>query len=136
MNTSNTSSVINRRHWIVAAMLAAFICGVSCSEEATYETNHQKLLALCKAPKATPKAIETLLKAGADIEARARSGKTPLIVAASFSSNSAVIEALLKAGANAKAKDKGEKTAVDCAKENEKIYKTKIYWKLHQAQYE
>ena len=83
-------------------MLTALICGVSCREEATYETKNQKLLALCKAPKATSKAIETLLKAGA----------------------------------NAKAKDKGEKKEADFAKENEKIYKTKMYWKLHQAQYE
>ena len=43
-----------------------------------------------------------------------------------------MIEALLKAGE----KDKKGKTAADRAKENEKIYKTKVYWKLHQAQYE
>jgi ankyrin repeat protein len=49
---------------------------------------------------------------------------------------SEVIEALLKTGANTKAKDKKGKTAVDHAKENEKLYKTKVYWKLNELQYE
>ena len=101
MNTPNTSSTINRHHWIVAPSLAALTCGVSC-EEAEVETNDQKLLALCKKPKATTEAIEVLLKAGAD----------------------------------AKAKDKQGKTAADHAKDNEKIYKTKVYWKLNEARYE
>jgi len=58
------------------------------------------------------------------------------MVAAGNNSNPEVIEALLKAGANAKTKDKKGKTAADHAKDNEKIYKTKVYWKLNQAQYE
>ena len=41
------------------------------------------------------------------------------------------IELLLKAGADAKAKDKKGKTVIDHAKNNEKIYKTKVYWKLN-----
>ena len=80
--------------------------------------------------------IETHLKAGADIEARNKSGGTPLLWAARFNSNPEVIEALLKAGANAKAKDEEGKTALDYAKKNEKIYKTKAYWKLNELQYE
>ena len=47
-----------------------------------------------------------------------------------------VIETLLKAGANAKAKDGEGQTALDYAKDNEKIYKTKVYWKLNELQYE
>ena len=54
----------------------------------------------------------------------------------SRNSNPAIIETLLEAGANAKAKDKEGKTAIDYAKENEKIYKTKAYWKLNDALYE
>ena len=42
----------------------------------------------------------------------------------------------IKAGANAKPKDKKGKTAADHAKDNEKIYKTKVYWKLNDLQYE
>ena len=56
--------------------------------------------------------------------------------AAWLNENPEMIEALLKAGANAKAKDKKGKTAVDHAKENEKLYKTKVYWKLNELQYE
>ena len=135
MNTPYTSSTINRHHWIVAASLAALTCGVSC-EEAKVETNDQKLLALCKKPKATTEAIEVLLKAGADVAARDKNGKTPLMWAAGVNWNPEVIEALLKAGANARAKDKEGKTAVDYAKDNKKIYKTKVYWKLNDLQYE
>ena len=80
--------------------------------------------------------IEALLKAGADIEARANTGLTPLMLAATGNFNPKIIETLLKADANAKAKDKEEKTAFDYAKENEKIYKTKAYWNLNDAQYE
>ena len=82
MNTPNTSSTINRHHWFVAAILAALICGVSFGEEDKVETNDQKLLALCKKPKATTEAIEALLKAGADIKARDKDGFTPLMWAA------------------------------------------------------
>ena len=74
--------------------------------------------------------------AGADIEARGKGGKTPLMFAADHNSNPEVIEALLKAGANAKAKDKKGKTALDHAKDNKEIYKTKAYWKLNETQYE
>ena len=62
--------------------------------------------------------------------------RPPLMWAAGVNWNPEVIEALLKAGANARAKDKEGKTAVDYAKDNKKIYKTKVYWKLNEAQYE
>ena len=102
MNRSNKSSAIHRRHWVAAAMLAVVTCGVSFGEEAKVEKNDMKFLALCKDPNATPQAIE----------------------------------ALIKAGANANAKDKEGKTALDHAKDNKKIYKTKVYWKLNDLQYE
>ena len=94
-------------------MLTVLICSVSFGEEAKVETNDQKLLALCKDPKATPEAIESLLKAGADIEARNESFRTPLIWAAQWNTNPAVIEALLKAGAEVAARDKNGKTPAD-----------------------
>ena len=56
--------------------------------------------------------------------------------AARYGSNPEVITALLEAGADAKAKDQDGKTALDHAKENEKIYKTKAYWELNDAYYE
>lgn len=139
-------------------------------EETSAETNDQKLLALCKSPGVTARAIEALLKAGADIEARdergksplllvagdidnvgvievllragadieARDekGKTPLIFAAERASYPEIINMLLKAGANAMAKDADGRAVLDYAKANKKIYKTKVYWKLNEAQYE
>ena len=117
-------------------MLAALICGTSFGEEAKVETNDEKLLALCKDPEATTEAIEALLKAGADVAARDEYGRTPLMYAAMKNKNPEVIEVLLKAGADAKAHDKEGKIALDHAKENKKIYKTKVYWKLNELQYE
>ncbi|MBO46365.1 MAG: hypothetical protein CMJ96_05645 [Planctomycetes bacterium] len=82
-----------------------------------------------------PEVITVLLKAGAELEARAEDGSTPLMFAAVGNSSPEVITALLKAGANAKTKSKTGKTALDYAKENEKIYKTKAYWELNDAFY-
>ena len=59
-----------------------------------------------------------------------------MMIAARNNKNPEVIEALLKAGVDAKAKDEDGKTALDYAKDNKKIYKTKVYWKLNDAQYE
>ncbi len=70
MNRSNKSSAIHRRHWVAAAMLAALLCGVSFGEEAKVETIDEKLLALCWDPEAMPEVIESLLKAGADVNVR------------------------------------------------------------------
>ena len=55
----------------------------------------EKLLALCKEPKATTETIESLLKAGADIEARNKIGRTPLMFAAVGNKNPKMIESLL-----------------------------------------
>ena len=86
--------------------------------------------------RASAEVVESLLKAGADIKAREQVGETPLMKAASHNKNPEVIETLLKAGANARAKDKERRTAADHARENKKIYKTKVYWKLNDLQYE
>mgnify|MGYP000276209955 CR=1 FL=1 len=83
-----------------------------------------------------PEVIDALLKAGADVNAKDVDGRTPLSRAVEFSANPEVIEALLKVGANARAKDKEGKTAADHAKDSEKIYKTKVYEKLNELQYE
>ncbi|HJM39611.1 MAG TPA: ankyrin repeat domain-containing protein, partial [Planctomycetota bacterium] len=56
-----------------------------------------------------------------------------LMLAARYNSSLEVITVLLKAGANAKTKSKTGETALDYAKENEKIYKTKAYWELNDA---
>ena len=55
---------------------------------------------------------------------------------ASTGENPQLIEVLLKAGAKAELKDGEGDTAEDLARANKKIYKTKVYWKLNEAQYE
>jgi len=83
-----------------------------------------------------PAIIKMLLKAGADVNARDKGGDTSLMRAARYNRNPAIIETLIESGANVKAKNKEGKTAIDYAKENENIYKTKAYWKLNDALYE
>jgi hypothetical protein len=77
--------------------------------------------------------VSVLLKAGAELEARTEDGLTPLTYAARYGESEEVLLALLEAGANAKVKDKDGKRPLDYAKENEKLYKTKAYWKLNDA---
>ena len=69
------------------------------------------------------------------LEAWDEEGWTPLMHAASFNSNPDVITVLLKAGADVKVKSRLGETALDYAKENEEIYKTKAYWELNDANY-
>ena len=82
-----------------------------------------------------PEDITALLEAGAEVNARDEDGETPLTWALWSNPNLEVITVLLKAGANVKAKDSYGKTALDYAKENESIYKTKVYWELNDAFY-
>jgi ankyrin repeat protein len=77
--------------------------------------------------------IATLLKAGADIEARDNYGRTALMWAARHNENPEVIMTLLKAGANAKAKDSKEKTAFDYAKANKMLKGTDALRQLQEA---
>lgn len=77
-----------------------------------------------------PKAILVLLDAGADVHAVAEADQT-LIMAAKLSPNPEEISLLSKAGSNASAASSANKTALDFAKENRSLYKTKSYWKLY-----
>jgi ankyrin repeat protein len=83
-----------------------------------------------------PQVITTLLKAGADINARDRyNNMTPLMYAAWFNQNPEVITTLLNAGADAKAKSSAGKTAFDFAQYKLKLIGTNAYWKLNDAQF-
>jgi ankyrin repeat protein len=67
--------------------------------------------------------IRELLKSGADVNVKNDKwgGFTPLIFASRESNNPEIITLLVKSGADAGVKDKNGKTALDYAKENEKI---------------
>ena len=60
-----------------------------------------------------PEVITVLLKAGAEVNASADYGETPLMRAAEKNTNPEVITVLLKAGADVNAKNNGGKTALD-----------------------
>ena len=82
----------------------------------------------------TTEVITTLIKAGADINARdTEYDKTALLWAAKGQFTPKVITLLLKAGLDAKAKDKMGYTALDYAKYNERLRGTEALKQLEEA---
>lgn len=78
-----------------------------------------------------PEIIATLIKAGADVNARTEYGSTVLMEVATFNSNPEAIKALVKAGSDVKATDKNGQTVLDRMKKNLKLYKTDAYWEVN-----
>jgi len=68
--------------------------------------------------------VTALVKAGADVNAKANDGTTPLIAAAMHTRTPEVIITLLDLGADQKATDDSGKTALDYANENENLQNT------------
>ena len=69
----------------------------------------------------TPKVVQSLLKAGANIHARDKDGKTALMWSVAGTKYPEVIAALLDAGANIRTKDKDGRKALDFARMNKKL---------------
>ena len=78
-------------------------------------------------------AITTLLDAGAGIDTHGRFGHTPLHAAA-LGGHSEAITILLKAGADARLLAFGF-TALDMIEEDSPLYKSPIWWRLRDAQF-
>ena len=79
-------------------------------------------------------AVQVLVKAGANTEARTENGETPLHVAAIFSSGNAMT-ALLDAGANPRARNDEGKIPYDLASDNEYLRKHPAFWRLHDLRF-
>ena len=77
---------------------------ISLGEWLKGKSKSKKLCYLCMNPAAIPEAIEALLNAGANIEAKDHQGSTPVMWAARWNKNPEVIEVLLKAGAYSRAR--------------------------------
>jgi len=95
------------------AILCAVLVMVSVSVAFAGAT--EDLFNAAKDKNTTPKMIQTLINAGADVNATGENGVTALMFAAGNSSNPEVIRTLLNAGADIFAKDNTGKTALDYA---------------------
>ena len=79
--------------------------------------------------------VKQLVDAGADVDARDESGRTPLHQAAALSLFPAVITALLEVGADGKAQDDEGQTAYDIATDNKALNRSDAYWRLNDARF-
>ena len=88
--------------------------------------------------------IETLIAAGANVDARDERGDTALHLAAQHSYSGRyylshadhAIEALLDAGANATARNAAGRTPWDFAQANESLSGSDAYWRLNEARFD
>jgi ankyrin repeat protein len=80
-----------------------------------------------------PEVVTTLVRAGANLDARNNIGMTPLMAAAGLNKNPEVVVTLLKAGSDAKVKDRAGATALTYAQGNEKLKGTDAYQQLQEA---
>ncbi|MXY62455.1 MAG: hypothetical protein F4Y87_03230 [Synechococcus sp. SB0665_bin_28] len=79
--------------------------------------------------------VKALLDAGADLEARAIGGFTPLHMAARDSETPEVVKALLDAGAKPSAKTEEGKTPVELVPDDSPLRGTDVYWRLNKGRY-
>lgn len=75
--------------------------------------------------------IKKLIKKGAKTDFVTKTGETALILAAQYSEEPEIIGILLKEGVDPKHADQAKRTAIEYAKENEKINGTSEFWLLH-----
>ncbi len=80
--------------------------------------------------------IRTLIcKSESGLNARDRAGNTPLHKAAAKTKNPEIVKLLLDKGADQWLKNEKEQLPFDLAKQNKKLERTEVYWRLHEATY-
>ena len=93
----------------IAALMTVMICGPGCEPSAQERVEAtEKLLSVCDEDIQGSNAysIMVLIGEGADVNARDRSGKTPLMFAARFSSTPEIVKLLIEANADVNAMSK------------------------------
>ena len=83
----------------------------------------------------TASEVSAAIAAGADPNARAEGGVTPLHMAAESNPEPSVVAALIEAGADPSARDGRGKTPFDYAKDNEALRGTEVYRRLDEARF-
>ena len=80
--------------------------------------------------------LQTLIKNGADLNARNKDGLTPLHGAAANNTNPEMLQTLIKKGASIKATIKGIVTIWDLMERNYNLEKNEAYWELQDLKYQ
>ena len=99
------------------AILCAVLVMVSVSS--AFGNATEDLLKIAGDKNTTPKMIQTLINAGAYVNAKSKTDTTALMYAATVNSNPEVINALVSAGADVNAKSKDGKTVLNYARTDE-----------------
>ena len=85
--------------------------------------------------RASPVEVEELLERGAALDARDKSGVTPLHFAAQQNMNPEATSLLLELGADPSVRDGNGKLPADLAERNEAIKESDLYWRLHEGRF-
>ena len=116
-------------------MIATLLCAGLCARTAWAQPDCNDWNSVSFFEGATAADVKRCLAAGADVNARAEAGMTPLHAAAAVG-NAETVAALVKAGANIRAKTSDGRLPADLAEDNDKVKNHDIFWTLNAARYE
>lgn len=88
-----------------------------------------------KDPDVSIEIVTTLVKLGAQVDARDKDGYTPLHLAAGHNENPEVITTLLELGADPRARTSSNATPWDLMEMNDKLKNTPVYWQLNKLRF-
>jgi len=111
--------------------ICIFVLAMVFSIKLAFFTEHplfvtKDLLNITQSDNANVEEVVRLIKEGADVNAVNKTGSTPLILAAQYSSNPDILQALIDNGASIDIQDKKGKRAIDYAEQNEALAGTSV----------